>query len=143
MTLEQSRYGRGDFISVNEGVAGLDSAVILPKTENVFTAVRDQRPGFGLLTIKGYGELRQKAPDAVIEKQTVARRIYDQQHTRGSGGDILDEDYLKSEDLSELDLFLLNYKHIVVDSENRLVVADVFRIVTDPEGKTVRHQLRA
>ncbi len=55
MTLEQSRYGRGDFINVNEGVAGLDSAVALPKTENVFTAIRDTRVGFGLLTIKGYG----------------------------------------------------------------------------------------
>jgi hypothetical protein len=55
MTLEQSRYGRGDFINVNEGVAGLDSAIVLPKTENLFTAVRDNRAGFGLLTIKGYG----------------------------------------------------------------------------------------
>lgn len=143
MTLEQSRYGRGDFININEGVAGLDSPIILPKTENVFTAVRDQRPGFGLLTIKGYGELRQKAPDAVIEKQTVARRIYDQQHARGSGSDLLDEAYLKNEDLSELDLFLLNYKHVVVDSEKGLVIADVFRIVTDPQGKTPRHMLRA
>jgi hypothetical protein len=79
----------------------------------------------------------------VIEKQTVARRIYDQQHALGSGSDILDEDYLKNEDLNELDLFLLNYKHVVVDSENGLVIADMFRIVTDPQGKTVRHQLRA
>ncbi len=73
----------------------------------------------------------------------MARRIYDQQHAKSGGSDLLDEDYLKKEDLSELDLFLLNYKHVVVGGENGMVVGDVFRIVTDPQGKVTRHQLRA
>lgn len=124
---------------------GLIDPTPVPKTQALFTAVRDiRRRGFGLLTIKGNGELRKKNQSAVIAKQTVARKIYEvQKHAADQGEEsVLDEEYMKEENLNELDLFLLNYKHVLVGDEGELTVRDVFRIVSDPQGSAVRHQLR-
>lgn len=61
MTLEQSRYGRGDFININEGTGGLTLKDPISKTKKVFTAVRTGgRAGFGIMTIKGNGELKKQ-----------------------------------------------------------------------------------
>jgi hypothetical protein len=61
MTLEQSRYKRGDFININEGAGGIGLSDPIAKTQKIFTAFRDfGKAGFGILTIKGDGELRKK-----------------------------------------------------------------------------------
>ena len=32
-----------------------------------------------------------------------------------------------------MDLFLLNYKHITIEAQNKLIVEDLFRIITEPK----------
>lgn len=127
MTLEQSRYKRGDFINLNEGTGGRGLNDPIPKTQMSFTAVRASgKVGFGILTIKGDGELKRKNQSDVIEKQISARKIYDndkQKHEEEvEVGRILNEAYLQSEDINELDLFLLNYKHVSIGSKGALTI---------------------
>jgi hypothetical protein len=59
MNLEQSRYRRGDFININEGTGGLGLTDPISTIQKSFTAVRTNgNAGFGLLTIKGNGDLK-------------------------------------------------------------------------------------
>ena len=91
-----------------------------------------------MLTVKGNGELKKNLTD-VISKQTIARKIY-QSHLSQSSS-VLNKQYLENENISELSLFLLNYKHISINKNYEMEVDDVFRIVTEPL-KNERHSLR-
>jgi hypothetical protein len=108
MTLEASRYNRGDFINLNEGTGGYDLIESASTNKKAFTAVKTAgRPGFGILTIKGNGELRKKNASDIISIQTAARKIYDTHSialdkSSQISKSILSEAYISNENLNEM-----------------------------------------
>ena len=143
LSLEEDRYPRNQFVSLNEGTGGKGVPIIGEKTAN--EVIETNNKGFGILTIKGNSTMKDKTVQEINQaRDAVERALEVNKGPNASHQQVLNrvkltEEYLKREDLTEMSLFLLNYKHITLEDDNMLV-NDLFRIVTQPPQHS-RHQL--
>ena len=88
------------------------------------------RPGFGILSIKGNAQLKDINQTKMIQKQSKKlQKLNHKQSPNTSINNLLDPLYAETENISEDNLFLLNYKHITILNPTDLLIEDIFRIV--------------